>query len=1419
MSSFHLFLLPLTFFYLYSHCSSSPVIEAALHQDPQAFYNCTRNTTFALNDNYHSNIQTLLHSLSSNGTGNPITYNTTVHSKNTADTVYGFAFCMRDVTPKECQECVIEAAKLISSSCTTAKEAIIWYHVCMVRYSDRYFFSMVEESPKLTFMNDQDYVGQASHFNNILWDMMNELRAMTASASNKYAYKSENISENEKLYGSGWCAQYLSTENCSWCLSDAIAEITKVCCRGKSGGRVAYPSCGVRFELYAFLNSDFDWLQKPLLPSSTRSSAQQGKQKQKILTIIVIVVPIVVSLVLLSLGCNCLLHRRERKKEDDILKESFGIDITTLESLRYDLATIEAATNRFATENMIGKGGFGEVYKGILSDGQEIAVKRLTRSSGQGAVEFKNEVLVIAKLQHRNLVRLLGFCLEAEEKILIYEYVPNKSLDYFLFDPEKRRLLTWSKRHMIITGVARGIVYLHEDSRLKIIHRDLKPSNVLLDSNMNPKISDFGIARIVAADQIEESTFLFIIVNFANNKAHASIFIGSSCIGNTITPNSALWLNRKTLLSYLSSNATNNKDYYNATVVGINHTNDTLYGSFMCRGDVPFQVCGQCILNATNKLSSDSDSSYCPLAREVSIWYDECMIRYSNHSFFSIVDLNPPISTWENDANATDEKSFMHLLYDTLNQTANEAANNHSIGVKKYATKQARISGFQTLFSLAQCTPDLSPKDCRTCLNLMISNIKEGGIGNSLLAMIENLSCKIRYDVYPFYRPIISPPPKPNRPHVPETNSSITNSDHSQGPSYLSHSCSSNQTITKNSDFLSNLRTLLASLSSNATIRTGFYKTTIYNKKTSDTVNGLFMCRGDVSPSLCQLCVLKATQRISIECSFSKEAIIWYNHCLLRYSYRSFFSTVDTSPTFQEFSVDNTSNLNQQQSFFTWSLANTLSQVQIDKWGSSIKNYGTRSLKVDDLHTLYILAQCTPDLSIWDCSTCLHNIFRYSIPWCCLASPKGKVLHPSCYLMFGLSQFYEVGDEAWALEPVTTSPGTKGKARLRLISIAMVPILFLLILFFAKRIRRLNELRRYKAILKENFGNESTTLESLQFDFAAIEAATNKFSNDNLIGQGGFGKVYKGTLLDGREVAVKRLSKSSGQGAAEFKNEVLLIAKLQHRNLVALLGFCLQEDEKILVYEFVPNKSLDYFLFNPQKQRLLSWRERYKIIGGIAQAIQYLHEYSRLKIIHRDIKPSNVLLDDKMIPKISDFGMARMVAIDQEQGRTNRVVGTYGYMSPEYAMLGRFSEKSDIFSFGVMVLEIISGEKHSTSYQPYHVDGLLSHVWKQWRDGAPFEILDPSLHGSCSQTEVMKCIQIGLLCVQEIPDDRPLMAEVVSYLSSPSVELPFPCEPAFFIHGGMEINMVEMELELDGLAKNITPFSINEMSISESLPR
>ncbi|GJX79706.1 G-type lectin S-receptor-like serine/threonine-protein kinase isoform X1 [Tanacetum coccineum] len=280
----------------------------------------------------------------------------------------------------------------------------------------------------------------------------------------------------------------------------------------------------------------------------------------------------------------------------------------------------------------------------------------------------------------------------------------------------------------------------------------------------------------------------------------------------------------------------------------------------------------------------------------------------------------------------------------------------------------------------------------------------------------------------------------------------------------------------------------------------------------------------------------------------------------------------------------------------------------------------------------------------------------------------------------------------------------------------VVLLSFALILYAWRR----NKSSHYKAYIHKA-GKQD--MELPLFSLNKIVKATGNFSPNNKLGQGGFGAVYKGVLEEGGEIAVKRLSKTSRQGLVEFQNEVICIAKLQHRNLVKLLGYCLQGEEMMLIYEYMPNKSLDFFLFDKTSSLLLNWRQRYHIINGIARGLLYLHQDSRLRIIHRDLKASNILLDSNMNPKISDFGLARMFKEYETEANTNKVVGTLGYISPEYAANGLFSVKSDVFSFGVLVLEIVSGKKNREFTHQDHHDNLLGHAWRLYKEDKPLDEL------------------------------------------------------------------------------------------------
>ncbi|XP_038690286.1 cysteine-rich receptor-like protein kinase 10 [Tripterygium wilfordii] len=640
-------------------------------------------------------------------------------------------------------------------------------------------------------------------------------------------------------------------------------------------------------------------------------------------------------------------------------------------------------------------------------------------------------------------------------------------------------------------------------------------------------------------------------------------------------------------------------------------------------------------------------------------------------------------------------------------------------------------------------------------------------------------------------------------------------------PNYVFHECSNTTTFNPNSTYQSNLNLLLSSLASNSTSNDGFHNTT--TGQTPDTVYGLFLCRGDVPTDVCQDCVTFATQDVVQRCPVQKVAVIWYDQCLLRYSYRMFFNSRNEGPIRILYNTQKATN---QTSFsdlvrFTMNGLMTQASSSARKFATGATNFSSTS----SFNTLYTLAQCTQDLSSSNCRRCLQE----SVGNLYVGRVGSRTLGSSCNVRFETYLFYDQSavpvspPSPLSLPPKASRKGKGGLSTVRIVAIVapIVMSLVLLVIGYCILSRRLKN--KYSITQGDDVKNDITTVESLQFDFASIEAATRKFSDDNKLGKGGFGEVYKGKLPNGQDIAVKRLSRSSGQGAEEFKNEVVLVAKLQHRNLVKLLGFCLEGEEKILVYEFVVNKSLDYFLYNPEKQSQLNWSRRYKIIGGIARGMLYLHEDSRLRIIHRDLKVSNILLDGDMNPKISDFGMARIFGVDQTQGNTSRIVGTYGYMSPEYAMHGKFSVKSDVYSFGVLVLEIVTGKKNNSFHQSDGAKNLVSYVWKHWRErreGTPLELLDPTLTDSYSRTELMRCIHVGLLCVQEDPAERPTMATIVLMLNSCSVSLPLPQRPAFFHHTRTVPSLKGLDSDQSTSKSESLPlFSVNEASITEVYPR
>ncbi|XP_042519243.1 uncharacterized protein LOC122093047 [Macadamia integrifolia] len=1333
------------------------------------YHVCKNTTLFASNSSYHSNLNILLSTFSSNSKN---AYRKAIIGQS-PNTVYGHWYCRIDVTQDVCHDCLSTAISDFVKRCPNNKVGIIWYERCTVRYSNEPFFSNVSDSPAVYLRNTLN-ITDPNRFNQLVGYTMNEAAITAASNTERFGTRETNFTKFQKIYSLVQCSPDLTGDDCKRCLVGSIAFLPS-CCSGKQGGRVLNPSCNVRFEVYPFYRITASApapspppnkpSPSPTIVSSwplrnrTTFPEKQGSSYRK--TVAIIVPVAVAGVIILSILFYYLLIRKKKQHPSEENGES---TIITAESLQFDFNMVLVATENFANINKIGEGGFGGVYKGKLLNGHEIAVKRLSKSSRQGAEEFKNEVVLVAKLQHCNLIRLLGFCLEGEEKILIYEFAHNKSLDYFLFDPEKSMQLDWQRRYKIIEGIVRGLLYLHEDSRPRIIHRDLKASNILLDMEMNPKISDFGMARIFGVGQTQANTnrivgtygymspeyamhgqfsiksdvfsFGVLVLEIISGKKNNSFYqidyvetlisyawrhwnagtafelidpilkgncsrsevtrcihIGLLCVQENVADRPTMANIILMLGSYLITPPSPSKP---AFFVGNRIESEShIEGGKIQEAELEKQgsssrkIVSIAMLVAAAGVILFSILLYCLLIRKKKENPGCKSPEYALHGQFSV---------------KSDVFSFGVSVLETVygKKSSSFYQTDNTEDLISYAWKHWN-TGTTFEFIDPILNENCSRNEVMRCIHIGL-----------LICLLSALFFFLSSEIERVMEPCTNKTPRATTVLLFffVALSFLVSYSSCADKSYISHFCDNTTLFVNHSSYQSNLNILLSSLSSNATSNSnnGYRNASI--GQSPNTVYGHYFCRGDATHDVFRDCVKAAATDIFQRCTNCKIGYIWYDIFTLRYSSQNFFSTVIDVPVFSLWNEQSVSDV----ILFNQLLAETMKEAATTAVSDS-ERFGTRDANFSQFQKFYCLAQCSPDISGSDCNRCLMETIAF-LPSCCSGKQGGRVLSPCCNIRFEMFPFYRVTESVPSPHLFVSGPPTSNRTTspapekqgsssskfvVIVVPIAAAGVIIFCILCFLIQ-------KKKKGLSKDNDEIKIRSVASLQFEFSTVLAATKNFAEVNKIGEGGFGSVYKGKLPKGQEITVKRLSKHSEQGAEEFKNEVMLVSKIQHQNLVSLLGFCLEGEEKILIYEFVPNKSLNYFLFDPEKCKQLDWERRFNIVGGIARGLLYLHKDSHLRIIHRDLKASNILLDEEMNAKISDFGMARIFGMDQTQANTNRIVGTYGYMAPEYVMYGKFSVKSDVFSFGVLVLEIVSGKKNS-SFHPTDLDeDLINHV-------------------------------------------------------------------------------------------------------------
>ncbi|KAH1226320.1 Cysteine-rich receptor-like protein kinase 2 [Glycine max] len=1122
--------------------------------------------------------------------------------------------CRNYLSKNDCLACFNNASIQIRDICKIANGARVIYNDCFLRYESERFYQQTNElGGGVTCGNISS---NATNLKVVGQQVLNDLQLATPKTKGFYAATKTKVDGDRAIYAIAQCVESATQTKCLDCMQVGFNNLQS--CLPNTDGTAYDAGCFMRYSMTPLFADNQTIDIRPYL--------KEGGSSKKWAIIGGVVGGVVLLLLLFALQWS---RKTKKVHRGDIL------GATELKGpVNYKFKDLKVATKNFSAENKLGEGGFGAVYKGTLKNGKIVAIKKLVLGkSSKMEDDFESEVKLISNVHHRNLVRLLGCCTKGQERILVYEYMANSSLDKFLFGD--KGVLNWKQRYDIILGTARGLAYLHEEFHVSIIHRDIKTANILLDDDLQPKIADFGLARLLPRDRSHLST------KFAGTLGYTA-------------PEYAMQ-------GQLSEKA----DTYSYGIVVLEI------------------ISGQ----KSTDVKIDEEGREYLLQRAWKL--------YERGMQLSLVDK-------EIDPNEYDAEEMKKIIEIALLCTQATAAMRPTMSELIVLLKSKSLVEHlrptmpvfvETNMMNREGMSAGGSSNATASISLFINDTVhfENHKSNIMQFKFVALTFLVFWSRWSFEGAVGDP------------------------QLFLLVSECSGFGVPNLSNFYQNLNASFADLRAQVSNNSKHFATAQSVTGTSP-VYAMFQCVNYLSITDCATCLAAAAAEIrNCYTGTNNGARVVYDGCFLRYESDDFFR--ETTLAGNSMSCGNQTAV--EATAFSTSTQQLLMNLQIATPKITGFFAATKTQVIGG--AIYAIAQCAETFTRDTCLNCL-SIEQSDIQGC-LPNTNGRAFDPpGCFMRYSDTPFFADN------QTIDISP-----------------------------------------FLKQGIILGATELkDATKYRYSDLKAATKNFSEKNKLGEGGFGTVYKGTMKNGKVVAVKKLLSGKGNNIDDnFESEVTLISNVHHKNLVRLLGYCSKGQDRILVYEYMANNSLDKFLSGKIKGSL-NWRQRYDIILGTARGLAYLHEDFHIPIIHRDIKSGNILLDEEFQPKISDFGLVKLLPGDQSHLST-RFAGTLGYTAPEYALQGQLSEKADTYSYGIVVLEIISGQKSTDvevdddGYEEY----LLRRAWKLYEKGMHLELVDKSLDpNNYDAEEVKKVIDIALLCTQASATMRPAMSEVVVQLSS-----------------------------------------------------